>query len=82
MQTYKELMLTTVTTKWKPGDSHGATPGQLAVTVSEIIREHIKSAIICCSTRLLARRASRRPGTSIEQKMDAQILGKKVNYFQ
>ena len=32
--------------------------------------------------RLLARRASRRPGTPLEQKMDAQILGKKGNYFQ
>ena len=32
--------------------------------------------------RLLARRASRRPGTPLEQNMDAQILGKKGNYFQ
>ena len=32
--------------------------------------------------RLLARRASRRPGTPLEQKMDAQILGGKGNYFQ
>ena len=35
--------------------------------------------------RLLARRASRRPGTPLERKMDPfgrQILGGKGNYFQ
>ena len=33
-------------------------------------------------TKLLARSASRRPGTPLEWKMDAQILGKKGKYFQ
>ena len=32
--------------------------------------------------RLLARRASRRPGTPLERKVDVHILGEKGNYFQ
>jgi hypothetical protein len=34
------------------------------------------------ASRLLARRASRHPGTPLERKMDAQIRREKGNYFQ
>ena len=42
--------------------------------------------VVATSPQAFARRASWRPGTPIEQKMDAfmdaQILGKKGNYLQ
>jgi hypothetical protein len=43
------------------------------------------NTIHCHQTRLLARRASRHPGTPLEQKMDAfgrPNSGEKINYFQ